>query len=194
MDGNDVANYLYTEFEQREFLTRHISDDAMLRLAKMMGIIDDGQSRKIKVDQYINNLEGTELTASLGHKIKLVVTRPENNSLPRRFQFVPVRLTDGMPANRKVSAGQTVQGLTFDVVLTYSGYGYSVSCPALLGCHTQGMTETEALENVREAIIGWLQAEARAVKRRTQDMMDEYNAAGYPSKIAAVTVSLTSTE
>ena len=108
--------------------------------------------------------------------------------------FVPASPTDSAPVNRRVSAGQTAQGLTFDVVLTYSGYGYSVSCPALLGCHTQGMTEAEALENVREAITGWLQAEARAVKRRTQDMMDEYNAAGYPSKIAAVTVSLTVTE
>ena len=80
------------------------------------------------------------------------------------------------------------------MVLTYSGCGYSVSCPALLGCHTQGMTEAEALENAREAITGWLQAEARAVKRRTQDTMDEYNAAGYPSKIAAVTISLMAIE
>ena len=194
MDGNDVANYLYAEFEQREFLTRQISDDAMIRLASMMGIIDGGQSRKIKVGQYISNLEGTELTPGSGHKVKLVVTRPENNSLPRRFQFVSVGPTDVTPVNRKVLAGQTAQGLTFDVVLTDSGYGYSVSCPALLGCHTQGMTEVEALENVREAITGWLQAEARAVKRRTQDMVDEYNAAGYPSKIAAVTVSPTATE
>ena len=189
MDGNDVVNYLYDEFEQREFLTRQISDDAMVPLARMMGIVDGGQSRKIKVGQYISNLEGTELTPGSGHKVKLVVTRPENNSLPRRFQFVPVSLTDGAPVNRKVSAGQTAQGLTFDVVLTYSGYGYSVSCPALLGCHTQGMTEAEALENVREAITGWLKAEARAVKRRTQGMVDEYNAAGYPSKVAVVSVS-----
>ena len=60
MDGNDVVNYLYAEFEQREFLTRQISDDAMIRLARMMGTIDDGQSRKTKVGQYISNLEGTE--------------------------------------------------------------------------------------------------------------------------------------
>ena len=79
--------------------------------------------------------------------------------------FVPASPTDSAPVNRRVSAGQMAQGLTFDVVLTDSGYGYSVSCPALLGCHTQGMTEAEALENVREAITGWLQAEARAVKR-----------------------------
>ena len=188
MDVNDVASYLYAEFEQEEFLTRQISDATMIRLARMMGIADDGQSRKIKVGQYISNLEGTELIPSSGQKVKLVVTRPKNNSHPRRFQFVPVSLADNASVSRKVSAGQTAQGLAFDVVLTYSGYGYSVSCPALLGCHTQGMTEAEALENVREAITGWLQAEARSVKRRAQDMMDEYNAAGYPSKIAVVDV------
>lgn len=32
--------------------------------------------------------------------------------------------------------------------------GYSISCPALPGCHSQGESVEEALENIREAIIG----------------------------------------
>jgi predicted RNase H-like HicB family nuclease len=31
-------------------------------------------------------------------------------------------------------------------------------CPAIPGCVSQGRTETEALENIREAIVGCLQA------------------------------------
>jgi len=30
--------------------------------------------------------------------------------------------------------------------------GYSVTCPALPGCHSQGETLDEALSNIREAI------------------------------------------
>ena len=35
--------------------------------------------------------------------------------------------------------------------------GYSVSCPAISGCHSQGDTEEEALDNIREAILGCLE-------------------------------------
>ena len=31
-------------------------------------------------------------------------------------------------------------------------------CPAIPGCVSQGRTESEALENIREAIVGCLQA------------------------------------
>jgi antitoxin HicB len=36
--------------------------------------------------------------------------------------------------------------------------GYNVSCPALPGCHSQGDTEEEAIENIKEAIQGCLEA------------------------------------
>lgn len=35
--------------------------------------------------------------------------------------------------------------------------GYNVSCPALPGCHSQGDTIDEALENIREAIEACLE-------------------------------------
>ena len=44
----------------------------------------------------------------------------------------------------------------YKVVLQESEEGYSVSCPVLPGCWSQGETEDEALENIKDAIEGYL--------------------------------------
>jgi len=36
--------------------------------------------------------------------------------------------------------------------------GFNVSCPALPGCHSQGDTEEDAIENIKDAITGCLEA------------------------------------
>jgi predicted RNase H-like HicB family nuclease len=41
--------------------------------------------------------------------------------------------------------------------------GYVVSCPALPGCHSQGDTIEEALENIKEAIQACLESLAEDV-------------------------------
>ena len=46
--------------------------------------------------------------------------------------------------------------MTYKVVLHRSEEGYSVSCPGLPGCWSQGATEEEALENIRSAIEEYL--------------------------------------
>lgn len=48
--------------------------------------------------------------------------------------------------------------MTYRVVLRQSEEGYSVSCPGLPGCWSQGETEAEALENIRLAIRDYLAA------------------------------------
>ena len=48
--------------------------------------------------------------------------------------------------------------MRYKVVLKKSEEGYSVSCPGLPGCWSQGETEQEAIENIREAIREYLQA------------------------------------
>lgn len=44
------------------------------------------------------------------------------------------------------------------MVLHKSEEGYSVSCPALPGCWSQGETEDEAIENIQDAIQEYLGA------------------------------------
>jgi predicted RNase H-like HicB family nuclease len=51
-------------------------------------------------------------------------------------------------------------GSRFRVVLVESEEGFAASCPSLRGCHSQGATREEALENIRDAIREWLAAEA----------------------------------
>ena len=77
---------------------------------------------------------------------------------------------------------------TYEVVLVESGEGWAVMCPALLGCLSQGQSEAEALENIQEAIVGWLEFEAIDVERRKQKWVDEYREAGFPVKTATVSV------
>lgn len=48
--------------------------------------------------------------------------------------------------------------MKFKVQLIKSDEGFAISCPLLPGCHSQGKTEPEALENIKEAIELWLQA------------------------------------
>lgn len=46
----------------------------------------------------------------------------------------------------------------YRVVLHKSEEGYSVSCPGLPGCWSEGATEEEALENIRLAIREYIEA------------------------------------
>jgi predicted RNase H-like HicB family nuclease len=50
--------------------------------------------------------------------------------------------------------------MQYHVKLLESEEGWAVSCPALPGCHSQGATRTEALENIKTAIKEWLSVEA----------------------------------
>ena len=50
--------------------------------------------------------------------------------------------------------------MTYRVHLYQSDEGWAVSCPDLPGCHSQGDTRDQALENIRDAIRLWLDAEA----------------------------------
>ncbi len=49
--------------------------------------------------------------------------------------------------------------MKYRVILIESDEGFSVSCPALKGCHSEGQSKEEALENIRIAIQEWLEIE-----------------------------------
>ncbi len=45
----------------------------------------------------------------------------------------------------------------YKVVLQHSEEGYSISCPALPGCWSQGESEEDALDNIKHAIHEYLE-------------------------------------
>ncbi len=47
--------------------------------------------------------------------------------------------------------------MKFKIQIMKSDEGFAVSCPSLPGCHSQGENEQEALENIKEAIILWME-------------------------------------
>lgn len=61
--------------------------------------------------------------------------------------------------NKKSDWNLIVIWLKFKVVIKedHNDGGFNVSCPALPGCHSQGETIDEALENIKEAITGVLE-------------------------------------
>jgi predicted RNase H-like HicB family nuclease len=61
---------------------------------------------------------------------------------------------------------------TYRVVLRQSDEGYSVSCPGLPGCWSQGATEEEALANIRVAIREYVEA-AEELARDSDSRMVE---------------------
>ena len=46
--------------------------------------------------------------------------------------------------------------MLYKVILQKSEEGYSISCPGLPGCWSQGETEEEAFSNIRDAIEEYL--------------------------------------
>ncbi len=48
--------------------------------------------------------------------------------------------------------------MRYKVVLQESEEGFSVSCPGLPGCWSQGDSEQEAIENIKDAIREYLAA------------------------------------
>ena len=49
------------------------------------------------------------------------------------------------------------KSMFYKVVLQKSEEGFSVNCPGLPGCWSQGATEEEALENIKDAISEYLE-------------------------------------
>jgi predicted RNase H-like HicB family nuclease len=57
--------------------------------------------------------------------------------------------------------------MKYKVILEESEEGIAVSVPGLPGCHSQGDTESEALQNIAEAIQDYLAVVAELTKNKT---------------------------
>ena len=55
--------------------------------------------------------------------------------------------------------------MRYKVAVQHSEEGFSVSCPGLPGCWSQGATEKEALENIQDAIREYLTAVEESLKK-----------------------------
>ena len=54
--------------------------------------------------------------------------------------------------------------MKYKIVLKKTEEGYSVHCPGLPGCWSQGETENDAVENIRDAIQEYLAAINESIK------------------------------
>jgi len=57
--------------------------------------------------------------------------------------------------------------MKYKVILQQSEEGFAVSVPGLPGCHSQGATEQEALENIGNAIEEYLEVVVALVRGKT---------------------------
>jgi predicted RNase H-like HicB family nuclease len=53
----------------------------------------------------------------------------------------------------------------YKVILDETEEGFAVSVPGLPGCHSQGATEAEALENIADAIREYLEVAAELARQ-----------------------------
>lgn len=60
--------------------------------------------------------------------------------------------------------------MKFKIILEQGMDGYIIAyCPSLKGCVTQGRTEEEAIENIKEAIELYLEPDPQHIRRSTGD-------------------------
>ena len=57
--------------------------------------------------------------------------------------------------------------MKYPIIINKSEYGYDVHCPVLSGCHSQGDTVEEAIENIKDAIKTYLHMIAEETKNAT---------------------------
>ena len=57
--------------------------------------------------------------------------------------------------------------MKYPVVINKTEYGYDTHCPVLPGCHSQGDTLEEAMENIKDAIQTYLRMIAEETKDST---------------------------
>jgi predicted RNase H-like HicB family nuclease len=57
--------------------------------------------------------------------------------------------------------------MKYKVVLEESEEGFAASVPGLPGCHSQGASEQEALQNIRDAIREYLEVVAEIGEKAT---------------------------
>ena len=198
MDTWKVAEILYDEFGEQEFTTSEITPKTMTKLTRAMGIPKmpkaAARQRNARVGRAMGQMEG-KIYYIFDHEaqVKMHVSRPVKGNGTRRFRLAPPEVVkyDNIPFSIGPLSGLQVPetGLTFQVALIYDkDYGYTVFCPALNGCISDGDDKAEALENIKECISLGLKTQAREIQQETEALLKRYNDAGYPAELATVSI------
>ena len=87
----------------------------------------------------------------------------------------PAMNDDGVVTKFSASVPVQVAGKVsdYEVELIHSEEGYSVGCPALPGCWSQGDSEQEALANIADAIKDYVEVAAELKRRRNSQLHKE---------------------
>ena len=193
MDKTKVAQLLYAEFGDEQFRSSQISDEAMALLVEEMGLTSTARpDLDSLVGKLLESLNGRAFRLQTGGPAYFDVHWSEKTHQAHSFQVIPIDVSGSEDtrwvSDKLVGVEFPDAEMTYSVVLTYSEEGYSVVCPALRGCVSQGDSEEEALANIEEAITGWLKCEVLDARRRTQAALDEELEAGFPAKLVNVTI------
>ena len=62
--------------------------------------------------------------------------------------------------------------MKYAVALTHTDEGFSVSCPGLPGCRSQGGTEEEALSNIKDAMQEYLEVAKQLAGERDHRVVE----------------------
>ena len=62
--------------------------------------------------------------------------------------------------------------MKYSVALEKTEEGYSIWCPGLPGCWSQGLTEEEALENIKDAIEVWLETAEELAEDKKRHLVE----------------------
>ena len=193
MDKMKVGQLLYAEFGDKEFSAGQISNGAMAKLVQEMGITETARpALDSLVSKLLESLNGRAFQLQTGGPAYFDVHWSEKTHKSHSFQVIPI---DVSGSKETVWASDELVGveypdaeMAYTVVLTYSEEGYAVECPALKGCYSQGDSEEEALENIKEVITGWIQCKILDARKRTQTALDEKLEAGFPAKLVNVKI------
>jgi len=62
--------------------------------------------------------------------------------------------------------------MKYSVALEKTEEGSSIWCPGLPGCWSQGLTEEEALENIKDAIEVWLETAEELAEDKKRHLVE----------------------
>jgi predicted RNase H-like HicB family nuclease len=92
--------------------------------------------------------------------VYVIANKPKSTAPVREATGIDSRTEEVLAGKESLQAWDERRHgpMKYKVVLQHSEEGYSVSVPGLPGCWSQGVTEEEAIENIRDAIQEYLAA------------------------------------